>query len=291
MCFCLPEKIDITVKEGSDVMLPCSFNTTDITLEKFEWKKDGRQVFLYDDRSTSKPHEQFRGRVEHFPNKLKSGDASITIRNTKVADRGLYTCAFPKQKQHIFLIQLYVGSAPKPSIQHLKPKNNREALLQCETHGDPQPELRWQDSEGNNLPAEEPQVSTQGDQFYVTLQITVKKTGVYRCVATQKDISHQIYEKTYVEIPGEILFSSRLTAGQGIVIAVGVIVAAVLVFVVYKWMYRIKSCFRNGTTAPNPSGNGLPQNPNETDGGAVDETGSQLIPSNGNQPTNEDSRV
>ena len=105
---------------------------------------------------------------------------------------------------------MFTGSAPKPSFKYLKPKNNGEALLQCKTHGNPQPELLWQDSDGNNLKAEEPQVSKRGDQFYVTLQITVKETGVYRCVATQDEIRHQIYEETYVEINGEIPFNSSI---------------------------------------------------------------------------------
>ncbi|CAK6979070.1 CD276 antigen-like [Scomber scombrus] len=106
----------IRVEEGSDVILPCSLNTEDITNKKFEWKKDGRQVFLYDDENHSNiagtgQDQQFKGRVEHFPDKLKSGDASITIRDTKVTDKGLYTCEFPDlQPKQIFHIQLVVAA-------------------------------------------------------------------------------------------------------------------------------------------------------------------------------------
>ncbi|XP_062270917.1 V-set domain-containing T-cell activation inhibitor 1-like [Scomber scombrus] len=95
------EKKVIKVDEGRDVTLPCSLSSRqDITPEMFEWKKDGRQVFLYDagdhsDNVNTGQDQQFRGRVEHFPDKLKSGDASITIRNTNVADTGDYTCEFP----------------------------------------------------------------------------------------------------------------------------------------------------------------------------------------------------
>ena len=102
--------------EGSDATLPCSLRTKeDITNKKFEWKKDGRQVFLYDagDHSnnvSTGQDQQFIGRVSHFPDKLKSGDASITIRNTKLADSGNYTCEFPLlQQRQIFYIKLVVG--------------------------------------------------------------------------------------------------------------------------------------------------------------------------------------
>ncbi|XP_053171620.1 CD276 antigen-like [Scomber japonicus] len=109
------EKKDITVDEGSDVMLPCSLNTTDITQEKFEWMTDGRQVFLYDDGNHSNiavkgQDQQFRGRVKHFPDELKSGNASITIRNMTVDDSGEYTCEFPNlQPRQIVHMNLDVG--------------------------------------------------------------------------------------------------------------------------------------------------------------------------------------
>ena len=115
MCFCLLETTVITVGEGSNVMLPCSLSTKEnITSEKLEWKKGDRQVFLYDDgghsnnNNTGQDH-QFNDRVSHFPDKLKSGDASIIIRDTKVFDSGDYNCNFTDlQPRQIFYMKLIV---------------------------------------------------------------------------------------------------------------------------------------------------------------------------------------
>uniref|UniRef100_A0A3B4XDU3 Ig-like domain-containing protein n=1 Tax=Seriola lalandi dorsalis TaxID=1841481 RepID=A0A3B4XDU3_SERLL len=109
-----PEIIKVT--EGSDVTLPCSI-TEDITKKRFEWKKDGQKdVYLYDNglsssQGLSGQHEQFKGRVSHFPGELKNGDASIMIRNTKVTDSGDYTCEFQLLPNQRFLTKLLVGDA------------------------------------------------------------------------------------------------------------------------------------------------------------------------------------
>uniref|UniRef100_A0A8C9XCT5 Ig-like domain-containing protein n=1 Tax=Sander lucioperca TaxID=283035 RepID=A0A8C9XCT5_SANLU len=116
-CFYLPEPKLITVEEGSDVTLPCSLWTKkDIRFTRFIWKKtdDGQRVFLYDngDLYSDKllgQSEQFKGRVSHFPDELKQGDASIIIRNTTRADSGQYRCYFPSiQKPQEFYIKLVV---------------------------------------------------------------------------------------------------------------------------------------------------------------------------------------
>ncbi|XP_045897876.1 butyrophilin subfamily 3 member A3-like, partial [Micropterus dolomieu] len=68
-------------------------------------------------------------------------------------------------------------------------------LLQCEVLGAfPKPTVEWQDSAGNKLPAEEPQVSERGGSFNITLQTTVKKTenNRFHCVVQQDDIGHII---------------------------------------------------------------------------------------------------
>ncbi|XP_068584204.1 CD276 antigen homolog [Cebidichthys violaceus] len=203
----------IKVKQDSDVILPCSLsNKQNIVKAFFHWKKvaqkDQRQkeVFFYNagthyNNGEPGQSEEFKGRVSHFEDQLKYGNASIIIRNTKMADSGNYTCVFPYlQPPQTFYIEL-VGVAPEPIVKILDfPKE--WSLLQCEAHGNPQPEVKWQDSDGNKLPAEEPQVSERGGSFYVRLNITVTKTDRYHCVATQKTISHQIHTETPVHISG-----------------------------------------------------------------------------------------
>uniref|UniRef100_A0A3B4Y4I5 Ig-like domain-containing protein n=1 Tax=Seriola lalandi dorsalis TaxID=1841481 RepID=A0A3B4Y4I5_SERLL len=112
-CFYLPGP-EIKVTEGSDVTLPCNI-TEDIVSKRFVWKKDNQtEVYLYDAGTSSSArlsgqYEQFKGRVSHFSGELKNGDASIMIRNTKVADSGDYTCEFRHLPNQKFLVRLLVG--------------------------------------------------------------------------------------------------------------------------------------------------------------------------------------
>ncbi|XP_034725348.1 uncharacterized protein LOC117943374 [Etheostoma cragini] len=204
-----PSKV-IKVEEDSDVVLPCSLSTKeDVTSKLFDWKKDGglKEVFLYDagkhyNNGLVGQSEEFKGRVSHFQDELKHGDASITIRNTKVSDSGVYSCDFPNlQTPQTFYIKLVVGAAPKPFVTILEETKDR-SLLQCEVHGDPEPEVEWRDSAGNTLPAEKTQVEPIGNLFYITLRTTVIQTDRYRCVATQETISHQVSNEIFVSIRG-----------------------------------------------------------------------------------------
>ncbi|XP_008289495.1 V-set domain-containing T-cell activation inhibitor 1-like, partial [Stegastes partitus] len=159
------------------------------------WKKDGRQeVFLYDagtHYNNGRPgqDEQFKGRVSHFPDELRHGNASISIRNTRQSDSGSYTCHFPHIQQQRFHIELLVGAAPEPSVIILH-QTKDSALLQCEVRGaSPKPEVVWKDSDGKILTADDPKVTkTEGNKYDVVLRITVTKTDSYTCVATQKEI-------------------------------------------------------------------------------------------------------
>ncbi|XP_038552525.1 butyrophilin subfamily 2 member A2-like isoform X2 [Micropterus salmoides] len=233
--------VRVVVKEGSDAILPCSLSNKENAESKlFDWKKDGpKEIFFYDGGlhyNNGRPgqDQQFKGRVSHFQDELKYGNASIIIRNTTVADSGDYTCDFQLlQPRQIFNIKLVVGGAsPEPYVKILN-QTQDVALLQCEVRGaSPKPTVEWQDSAGNKLPAEEPQVSERGGSFYIILQTTVMKTDNYRCVATQEEIKHQIHTETYLYI-GEKLFEDTCSRGDvtgwfgGIVLG-AVILAAVL---------------------------------------------------------------
>ncbi|XP_054483422.1 uncharacterized protein LOC129116655, partial [Anoplopoma fimbria] len=200
MCVAAGE-VTVRAAAGSDVILPCSLESKEnIVAGVFDWKKvaqrdQGQEVFLYDagdhyNNGREGQSEQFRGRVSHFPDDLKHGNASIVIRNAKVADSGDYTCDFP----HVYIvnnIKLFVGAAPEPSISIVE-VTDVGVQLRCDVRGaSPQPKLQWFNADGNVLPADEPQVSDRGD---VGLQATVTSTSTNRftCVATQDEIGHQI---------------------------------------------------------------------------------------------------
>ncbi|KAL3059295.1 hypothetical protein OYC64_011256 [Pagothenia borchgrevinki] len=216
--------------EGSDVILPCSPSTRENLLKKlFDWKKVGQggetlhEVFMYDSAVHYERHsgqsEQFKGRVSHFQNELKHGNASIFIRKTKVIDSGSYTCVFPRQQpREEFCIELVVGASPKPTIRTLD-QTNSWSRLQCEVHGaHPEPKVEWRDSSGNILPAEEPQVLKNGESYNVTVNVTVTKTNRYRCVATQEEIKHQISAENLLHISGTATEPSVLNSSIVVVL-------------------------------------------------------------------------
>ncbi|XP_035771015.1 selection and upkeep of intraepithelial T-cells protein 3-like [Neolamprologus brichardi] len=167
--------IKVVASEGSDIILPCSLSTKENIEQKlFDWKKVGpnkQEVFMYDagtHYNNGRPGQDknFNRRVSHFPLELQFGNASIVIRNTKMNDSGDYMCVFPRlQPEQTFNIQLV-----------------------------------WRDSDGNILPAEEPQVSHTGERYDITLLTTVTRTNsnVFHCVATQEELSHRTEDKLYV---------------------------------------------------------------------------------------------
>ncbi|CAI5686577.1 unnamed protein product [Oreochromis niloticus] len=197
----------VTVKEDADAILPCSLGTSE-TIESmvFDWKKDGKQVFTYNNgthhnNDLEDQSVEFKGRVSHFPEELKNGNASIKITDTRLEDKGNYTCIFPNtQSGDIrFHIELAVGAA-EPSVTNLD-QTNDWALLKCVVKGaSPKPTVEWWDSNSQTIPSEEPQVSKKGERFYVTLKTNVTKTDRYHCVTTQKEIWHQAHTEINVRL-------------------------------------------------------------------------------------------
>ncbi|XP_010773189.1 butyrophilin-like protein 10 isoform X2 [Notothenia coriiceps] len=208
--------VRVVVTEESDALLPCSPSTRENLQDKlFDWKKVGQgggtqhQVFMYDsavhyDRHSGQS-EQFKGRVSHFQNELKHGNASIVIRETKVIDSGSYICVFPRLQPHqTFHIELVVvGAAPEPCTS-IVDVTELGVVLKCDVRGaSPEPKVEWQDSEGSILHAEDPQVSERGGRYDVSIQTTVSNTSNNRfhCVATQQLIGHRV--QANITVSGE----------------------------------------------------------------------------------------
>ncbi|XP_042070559.1 butyrophilin-like protein 10 isoform X2 [Haplochromis burtoni] len=230
----------VTVKEDADAILPCSLGTSE-TIESmvFDWKKDGKQVFTYNNgthhnNDLEDQSAEFKGRVSHFPEELKNGNASIKITDTRLEDKGNYICIFPKSQSGgiRFHIELAVGAA-EPSVTNLD-ETNDWALLKCVVKGaSPKPTVEWWDSNNQTIPSEEPQVSKKGERFFITLKTNVTKTDRYHCVATQKEIWHQAHTEINVR-----LNVPEPNTGWKIVAGVAVAVAVVLAVVVVGILLR-----------------------------------------------------
>uniref|UniRef100_A0A3B3Z6B4 Ig-like domain-containing protein n=1 Tax=Periophthalmus magnuspinnatus TaxID=409849 RepID=A0A3B3Z6B4_9GOBI len=78
----------VAVSEGEDAILPCFLNSRE-NIERFSWSKDHKEVFFYDTGRVKLNKQQ---RLTHFEHELKSGNASIKIRNTQKSDSGRYSC-------------------------------------------------------------------------------------------------------------------------------------------------------------------------------------------------------
>ncbi|XP_034567049.1 CD276 antigen-like [Notolabrus celidotus] len=194
----------VSVEEEGDAVLPCSFSTKEnIENMVFDWKKDDqKEVFFYDkgqhyNKGRTGQDEHFKGRVFHFEDELKHGNASIKVIKTKMADNGSYTCIFPNKQ--ISYIQLFVGAAPEPYVSTLNTKDG--VVLQCVVKGaSPKPDIEWRDSSGNILHAEGTEVIERGGSYDIILRSTVSRADTYRCVVTQKEINHQTEAETYVPL-------------------------------------------------------------------------------------------
>ncbi|MEQ2288654.1 hypothetical protein AMECASPLE_024921 [Ameca splendens] len=200
-----PDQTPITIKEDESVILPCSFSTS-LTDKRIDWKKDGEDVFFYENGRVypSSQDEQFRLRVSHFPDEVKSGNASITIKQAKVSDSGTYTCLYLNQGQTLpsgtHQIILTVGAFARPSVSSPNVTAGW-ALLRCEVLGaSPKPTVAWYDSDGNNVSDREPEVSGEGGHYNIILETNMTKTDSYTCVATQNELHHQSNKSTSVNI-------------------------------------------------------------------------------------------
>ncbi|XP_051803899.1 CD276 antigen-like [Acanthochromis polyacanthus] len=189
--------IRVVARVGEDVVLPCSLGPKNIGPALFDWTKDQQNVFLYDggvhyNNGLHGQDPQFKGRVSHFPDKLKNGDASIIIRNIQLSDSGSYSCYFPLLNHQRFYIELFVGASAKLRIMILQITEDR-ALLQCEVReAFPGLQISWIDSNGTILPATE-KLEDSDDLHYppaLTLQTNVTKTGIFRCRVTQQELNH-----------------------------------------------------------------------------------------------------
>ncbi|XP_055016643.1 programmed cell death 1 ligand 1-like isoform X4 [Boleophthalmus pectinirostris] len=195
----------VTVSEGDDALLPCALSSGQ-NIEQFDWRNDNgeeekMEVFMYD-RGLYYGHgirgqsEQFVGRVEFFKDELKSGNASIKIKNTRLEDSGTYTCWIMNPVRSVVNIILHVvvlkigenvpGAAQVPYIETVHDEVTWRQL-KCKAEGVPEPEVEWRNSDGDVLANHVPQ--NQNGRSHVELQLNVTRSDNYTCVVTQSRAS------------------------------------------------------------------------------------------------------
>ncbi|XP_071397721.1 putative selection and upkeep of intraepithelial T-cells protein 1 homolog isoform X2 [Centroberyx affinis] len=202
------ELTTVFAKEGEPAILPC-LHPTRMNLERefFDLKRGDQEVFFHDidgshyNNGRSGQDEQFKGRVWHFPEELKNGNASLLFNNPKVSDTGNYSCVFLQPNRQTFYIWFRVYAAPQPRTA-IVDRVEKGVLLKCSTRGaSPQPELEWRDSDGNVVPAEKPKISRDSEGRYnieLYAAVTKTKTNDFRCIAKQTSIGHMIHDDIHV---------------------------------------------------------------------------------------------
>uniref|UniRef100_A0A3B4WTQ7 Ig-like domain-containing protein n=1 Tax=Seriola lalandi dorsalis TaxID=1841481 RepID=A0A3B4WTQ7_SERLL len=83
----------VQAAEGQTVTLQCHHVTTNKTVECAWWEKDGKRVFGTNFSSCEiKPEAGFEGRVSLADEALKRGNFSVTVRQVRQEDGGVYRC-------------------------------------------------------------------------------------------------------------------------------------------------------------------------------------------------------
>ncbi|KAM3621294.1 uncharacterized protein V6R79_009039 [Siganus canaliculatus] len=225
----------VLVKEGSDVVLPCSTAAGAGPLE-FNWDKDGRVVFVYvadfnHNRSYVDQDEQFKGRISHFHEERIHGNVSVKIHDVKASDSGNYTCTVSAlQEFQRFHVELVVGAIPNPVIR-INAEDSDWSDLQCEVRcASPKPTVEWQDGAGNVLLSQEPQVTLTGGCYDIVLVTAVTKTDRFRCVVRQEEINHEVSAETYVHV--RELLDSSMTMGWLLGLLAGLTLGSIIFAVV-----------------------------------------------------------
>ncbi|XP_058487980.1 butyrophilin subfamily 3 member A2-like isoform X4 [Solea solea] len=204
------------VTEGEDAVLHCSYGGS-LENTVVDWENQNKkEVCLYDggqhceDRRDNQD-EQYKGRASLFYDELKNGNASLILNNTRIEDKGTYTCTLPRlssgiQRSTVELIVKRVlrnriglekGAVQAPVLE-ISDVSEAGVELQCVVRGSSsKPSVEWQTCEGTSLNSEEPLVSETRGRYDTTLLVTVTetKTNCFRCVVKQEDIYHRIDEE------------------------------------------------------------------------------------------------
>lgn len=185
---------------GMDTVLNCSFsgvsefNLSDLSVfwQLSDTKRTVHNYWLSRDQLTDQD-ARFSNRTSLFPDQLRSGNASLLLRNVRVADEGSYSC-FVRVKAYSSGAMLMQVAAPfsKPLVTwgsepQLKPGD--AVALTCVAYGGyPEAQVLWQDGAGQNLTdnVTVSQVANEEGLFSVRSVLTVilEPDSTYNCRLT-----------------------------------------------------------------------------------------------------------
>ncbi|MGH0184346.1 UNVERIFIED_CONTAM: hypothetical protein FKN15_014607 [Acipenser sinensis] len=143
---------------GEDVILPCHI-TPSLSAVNMEvrWYRDSFNipVHLYEGQRdrTDVQDSDYRGRTALSILRVEEGILSLTLRNLRPSDRGVYSCyatdgSWDGQGKTELIVRA-LGTQPSISMDSTQGEQTR---LVCRSEGwSPEPEVIWRDKDGNNV--------------------------------------------------------------------------------------------------------------------------------------------
>uniref|UniRef100_A0A3P8U8M5 Ig-like domain-containing protein n=1 Tax=Amphiprion percula TaxID=161767 RepID=A0A3P8U8M5_AMPPE len=190
---------------GGDAVLPCSFEiAASNDFPTVEWSKEGLKpnvIFLY--RDGCETHEMknpsFEYRTSLIARELKNGNVSLRISDVQLSDAGKYQCI----GSTLISLNVLVVAVSEPKLSVVSAESGG-VTLQCEAAcWLPQPEIKFLDHEGNEIPAEEPKRERHESGCDTTRQrVTVQSaTNRVTCRVHQPEFNHTKHIEIF--IPGK----------------------------------------------------------------------------------------
>ncbi|XP_041090921.1 butyrophilin subfamily 1 member A1-like isoform X2 [Polyodon spathula] len=179
---------------GEDVTLPCHIsprvNAVDMEVTWFRDKLKS-PVHLYQNQihQTDKQDLSYRGRTALSA--LQTGDLSLKLRDLRLSDSGVYTCAADDGKWYeegkIELIVIVLGTQPSISMDSTQEGQARIACTSEDWY--PEPAVLWSDRDGNDVTSLSSTRVFKDSQGFVSIRsyIPVKQqSNVFACLLRSK---------------------------------------------------------------------------------------------------------
>ncbi|XP_051495861.1 butyrophilin subfamily 1 member A1-like isoform X2 [Apus apus] len=233
----------ITVAVGKDVVLPCHFSPGQSGDLEVTWFREHFSPFVHRYKGGQDQYGeqmlQFQGRTELLRGGLARGSVDLKIFRVQLSDRGNYTCFIHRDSDYDeAVVELKVtasGSAPVLALQHYQDGGIR---VSCRSAGwFPQPQLLWQDPQGQHLPSLSESVTQDQSGLFTAESSIILAKGV------RQELSCSVRHALSSQGQGSalhILDPFFLNAHPWITALGTVLVAVVALLIVTVYLLKIK---------------------------------------------------
>ncbi|KAK1154816.1 butyrophilin-like protein 2 [Acipenser oxyrinchus oxyrinchus] len=186
----------IITSAGEDVTLPCHITPSLSAVDmEVRWYRENFKipVHLYEDRSdrTDVQDSDYRDRTALSRLELQEGILSLTLRNLRPSDSGVYSCYaadgvwYGQGKTELIVRAL--GTQPSISMDSTQGEQTR---LVCRSEGwSPEPEVIWRDRDGNDVTSLSSTTVLSDSQGFLSVSSYIKikqQSNVFSCLVRSK---------------------------------------------------------------------------------------------------------